>query len=193
MKPKYHISDAAQMEIHLNEFSEFDLVPYSLYLNTEEVDLADVGPFLVDLMGNKKVVNWLEKEGYGKSWGIYINSNSEFEDIVKHLQGILIVEDDGGHKNYFRYYDPRVMKIFLPTCDANQLKYLFGSVINAYIVEDPESNQNIIYTLNQGKLKTEFVKLEEAEEKEIKKVPAKKNIKPKPKSISKNEDFDTIV
>ena len=35
---------------------------------------------------------------------------------------------------YFRWYDPRVLREYLPTCNAEELRTIFGS-IDAFIVE----------------------------------------------------------
>ena len=36
---------------------------------------------------------------------------------------------------YFRYYDPRVLRVYLPTCNARELQTVFGPVLR-YLVED---------------------------------------------------------
>jgi hypothetical protein len=37
----------------------------------------------------------------------------------------------------FRYYDPRVLRAFLPTCNAGELKTLFGDV-DQFFIESKE-------------------------------------------------------
>jgi hypothetical protein len=38
---------------------------------------------------------------------------------------------------FFRYYDPRVLRVYLPTCNAEEIRSVFGP-ISAYIAEDED-------------------------------------------------------
>ena len=55
-----------------------------------------------------------------------------------HFRRFLLVEAPDGDSWYFRFYDPRVLERFLPTCDAAQLTDFFGPV-SAYGWTDPGS------------------------------------------------------
>ena len=88
---------------------------------------------------------------------------------------------------YFRFYDPRVLRIFLPTCDAAQLKEFFGPVAH-FICEDEDPAFGLVFSLEQGKLKTEKVPVKELfpqmmEEKEQAETPLLP-LPPKEKSFS---------
>jgi hypothetical protein len=50
-----------------------------------------------------------------------------------------MVRTDAGQRLLFRFYDPRVLGPFLPTCDAAQLREMFGPV-TAYMTESPDGN-----------------------------------------------------
>ena len=52
---------------------------------------------------------------------------------------------------YFRYYDPRVLRIFLPTCSAAQLKQMFGPV-DAFLAESDAGDAVGIYRLSGEEL-----------------------------------------
>ena len=43
----------------------------------------------------------------------------------------------GGERVYFRFYDPRVLRVYLPTCSSSELKGVFGPV-GRFVVEGPE-------------------------------------------------------
>lgn len=68
-----------------------------------------------------------------------LESTSEPVRIYKHLRKILVVTGDDGNEMYFRYYDPRVLRVFLPTCEPVQLREFFGP-IDAFIAEDGSGN-----------------------------------------------------
>jgi hypothetical protein len=39
-----------------------------------------------------------------------------------------MVYDEEGSSLYFRYYDPRVLRAYLPTCNAEELGNVFGPI-----------------------------------------------------------------
>ena len=53
----------------------------------------------------------------------------------KHCRTFLIVHGANGKPLYFRYYDPRVLRLYLPTCTAQELAIVFGP-ISSYLMED---------------------------------------------------------
>jgi hypothetical protein len=70
--------------------------------------------------------------------------------LYKHLRKFLIVQSEEGKEMYFRYYDPRVLRVFLPTCEPAQLKEFFGP-IEAFLAEN-EQGLLVEYALVDGKL-----------------------------------------
>ena len=66
--------------------------------------------------------------------------------------------DEDGKSLYFRYYDPRVFRVFLPTCDREQLGTMFGPV-GRYYVEGEKSDSLVQYSLRDGKLIQEDIPL----------------------------------
>jgi hypothetical protein len=55
---------------------------------------------------------------------------------------LLVERERDGKLLYFRFYDPRVLRRFLPTCDAEQLRQLFGP-IDAFVMEGDDPHQCI--------------------------------------------------
>ena len=52
---------------------------------------------------------------------------------------------------YFRYYDPRVLRVFLPTCTPAQLKHMFGPA-DAFLAENEPADSLSIFRLNGEEL-----------------------------------------
>ena len=52
---------------------------------------------------------------------------------------------------YFRFYDPRVFRMFLPTCDETQLRDFFGGV-DFFIAEGESQSTAEVWSLADGKL-----------------------------------------
>ena len=44
-----------------------------------------------------------------------------------------MVYDEKGTPLYFRFYDPRVLRIYLPTCNESELQTVFGPVNHFYV------------------------------------------------------------
>ena len=57
---------------------------------------------------------------------------------------------------YFRYYDPRVLRAWLPTCDPAQLAEFFGPV-EFFIAEDEAPSRAFAWSLADGQLVTQTV------------------------------------
>ena len=99
-----------------------------LYEGKLEQPLAETAPYLVLLDAGDAFTATILTEGWGRSWGIFLSSSAPPEEVRRHLRQFLKVEDDREQPLYFRYYDPRVFRVYLPTCDAKELKLFFGPV-----------------------------------------------------------------
>lgn len=99
-----------------------------LYQGPTATELATVAPYLVCLGTGDRVFNWLWDEGWGESWGIFVWSLVSPQQLRTHFRRLTMVSTEGGQRLLFRFYDPRVLRDFLPTCDASQCQELFGPV-----------------------------------------------------------------
>ena len=133
-KLDYFVLDAARIGRMLNDVMDFDLNIHSLYKYRSEEALADVAPYLIDVKNQLEFLSWYFEKGWGDSWGIFINSSENFENIFKHLRKFLIVQDEKGEELYFRFYDPRVLNDFFDVIEEEQAKEFFSGV-NMYITE----------------------------------------------------------
>jgi hypothetical protein len=51
----------------------------------------------------------------------------------------------------FRYYDPRVLRVYLPTCQPNELRTVFGP-IRSYLVEGEDGKSLIEFEFDGNRL-----------------------------------------
>jgi hypothetical protein len=112
----------------------------NLFAGKKGDDLSDVAPHLCecDIGGN---VAELLVVPYGKGeFGILIESDASWADIQRHLRQFLMVRRQANIRPvYFRYYDPRVLRAFLPACSEPELSTFFGSIKEFHCQsEDPE-------------------------------------------------------
>ena len=76
----------------------------------------------------------------GKSYCVFLITKASFEDVRKHLRHFLMVTTEDGREVYFRFYDPRVLRVFLPTCTPDEVKQFFGPIRSFWIeAREPET------------------------------------------------------
>ncbi len=126
--PLYAVLDAALERSIPKLLAASDDRHASLFIGTEARDLAAVAPYLVALDRKSKTLEKLVKEGWGNSWGIYLHSAAGFEETRRHLRSQLSPQVPAQKPLYFRFYDPRVLRAFLPECVASEVTEFFGPV-----------------------------------------------------------------
>lgn len=99
-----------------------------LYQGPTANELASVAPYLICLGTSDGVFDWIWQEGWGESWGIFLWSLVSPQILREHFRRLTIVRTEEGQRLLFRFYDPRVLRVFLPTCDAAQVMATFGPV-----------------------------------------------------------------
>jgi hypothetical protein len=90
-------------------------------------------PHLVELSPTNRLIHrWLD-EGWGEAWGVLLRIDDP-ANLRHHLRKFLKVRDERGRTLLFRYYDPRVLRAYLPTCTDGELREVFGP-IKAWLAE----------------------------------------------------------
>jgi pSer/pThr/pTyr-binding forkhead associated (FHA) protein len=134
-QPLFALLDAAREPSVLKVLVESREECQSLFEGPQGDQLAHFAPYLVRLAPDSTLLEALTRQAWGKNWGVYLTSDSPFQEIRKHLQYFLRVTLDGHREVYFRYYDPRVLRLFLPTCLPEEIDQFFGP-IRYYLMED---------------------------------------------------------
>ncbi len=148
---KFLILDAARIlgEIETAQTLQADFL--NLYLGTGEEYLSSVAPYLFPFQADSEFGKWFLEKGWGNSWGMFIDTNVLMEDLQKHFRKYLMVKTEDGREMYFRFYDPRVLRKFLPSCDENKLKAFFGPV-KIFGMESDDPEFALEFLLEDGKL-----------------------------------------
>jgi hypothetical protein len=112
----------------------------SLYEGPKGDALAEVAPYLVLLPPGSALLRALADQHWGASFGIYLTSRLPFLEIRKHFRRLMIVKSEDDRKLYFRFYDPRVLRVYLPTCSPPDAATFFGPIRHFFVEsEDPSS------------------------------------------------------
>lgn len=111
-----------------------------LYDGESTPDMAHCAPYLLQLPLESPLLRVLVDKGWGKGWASYFTSDAAFEDIRKHFGKFLMVQIGQGKEVYFRFYDPHVLREFLPTANNNELAAFFGPV-SEWLIEGPGDDE----------------------------------------------------
>lgn len=129
-----------------------------LYAGELPDEVRKVAPYLVRFAGaSSPLLDRLLGAGRGRSLGILLRSRASIDDLRKHLRRFLIARAPSGKTLVFRYYDPRVLRVYLPTCNEAELRFVFGAgpVVSSFIVEQPDDAAPCAYRLERGRLVVE--------------------------------------
>lgn len=147
----YAILDGASIENLPLKIYEMRPRNFCLYRGELDTDIAEVAPYLVELAPRTYFTEWLLENCWSRHFGIFAHSPFSITEVRKHLRKFLTVYDDAGNPMLFRFYDPRVLTKFLPTCQPQELADLFGRA-TAFFAESSETNEMFRYQFFNDKL-----------------------------------------
>jgi hypothetical protein len=156
----YAVLDGASVEELLPKLYDLEPEFECLYRGELEPDMAEVAPYLVRLEPETEFADWVLEEGWGRHWGVFAVTDAGLRDAHKHFRGFLTVYDPDGKPLLFRYYDPRVLRVYLPTCNAGELRTLFGPV-SCFLLEGEDPNTLLRFRLDGEALRRESITLDE--------------------------------
>jgi len=135
--PLFALLDAARAPEVLATLLAHGEVHYSLYDGPDGEVLDAVAPYLVQLHARSPLTELLVREHWGQSWGVFLWALTDFKALRRHLRRFLMVQDAKGKDMYFRFYDPRVLRVFLPTCTPDELTSFFAP-IGSFLIESDQ-------------------------------------------------------
>jgi hypothetical protein len=148
----YAILDAARDPLILARLLDCDEVFQSLYEGTKGEELAAVAPYLVAFPRGSAFLETIVRHGWGNSWGVYLTCDEPFNEVRKHLRHFLMVQLEGETQVYFRFYDPRVLRVFLPTCTPQEMTQFFGP-IRQWLLEGADPAEIQMFSVESGKMR----------------------------------------
>lgn len=106
----------------------------SLFSGDAGPHMADVAPYLLlapfearyPYAGSGFLDLWAAE--WGTSSGILLLTDAPPDKLLVHLRRCFRVVDEQYHQYYFRFYDPRVLHTYLPTCTGADAKAFFGPI-----------------------------------------------------------------
>jgi len=144
----YSIVDSARNDEVFRYLVTGDVQYKSLFEDTMDVQSYGVSGFLVECKKESPLFQWMTSDAWGDNSSIFFTSKASFEDLFSHFQKFNRVYLEGDDIVLFRYYDPRVSRTYLPTCNRNEIEIFFGDVKSFFAESDkPE----VIHVFKQNK------------------------------------------
>jgi len=97
-----------------------------------------VGPYLARINCTNRYPEYMQlwADRMGDNAGIFIVSPAWPKPLRTHLRSIFKVFDENKNMFYFRFYDPRVLRAYLPTCTLKECREFFGPM-RSILAEGP--------------------------------------------------------
>lgn len=133
----YAVADAARdATLALDAARKFSLQTRSIFSGKLAPYLDEVAPHLIAIGEDSPYLD-LWAEHLGNSAGILLLSPGSFDELWRHLRGIFVITDEYGEEFSFRFYDPRVLRVYLPTCTATEANEFFGPIQRILVESEP--------------------------------------------------------
>ncbi len=126
--PVFAVIDGAGCPALLPMLERHGLEFACLYRGELEPELMEAAPHLARLDPDSPFTQWFLSEGWGRHWGIFLLADATLSEIRRHLRRLILVRLPDHQVVYFRFYDPRVLRTYLPTCTPEEARQFFGPV-----------------------------------------------------------------
>lgn len=149
----YAILDGAAIPDLLNRLNHFQAEYICLYRGELAADIAATAPYLVALLPDTELSNWLLSL-IGHHSGIFARTTASMREMRQHLRTFLMVYDPESKPIYFRYYDPRVLRSYLSMCSDAEAKIVFGPITH-YFVENETGDQLLSFMAPENQIESD--------------------------------------
>lgn len=143
----YVLLDAARDERIYPAVMRADAEWTCLYRGDAAVTMAEVAPYLVQLDRASAFTAWVLEHGWGNSWGVFLNAPVTLEVLRNHFRRFVFAQLPDGRNVYFRFYDPRVLRVYLPTCTEEESAKIFGPV-DRFLMEGADAAEALTFRVD---------------------------------------------
>ncbi len=139
----YALVDAARSDQVLPRLASGQCNYQSLFVGTDKEPLFRAGPFLIAPCEDRGLFKWLTTEAWGESMALFFTSQAPYDQLLRHLQSLLKAITEEDDELFFRYYDPRVLRNYLPYCDTASGWRFMGPI--ARLMVEAEEGERLLY------------------------------------------------
>jgi hypothetical protein len=122
--------------------------------------LLRVSAWLVELPRTSAHPRRLLEWTWGRGCGIYLTAPVDvpMRAVALSLKRILRVSLEDGRRVLFRYYDPRVLREFIPTCSGSQWEQVRGPM-EAFLMESADPAELLRFADDKGQPACSIIRL----------------------------------
>ena len=124
MSELYAIVDAAQDD-KLHDLVFAALFPNCLFATDTVSPVGRAAPYMVPVQHAERLMNEWRARGRGRNWGVFVRADIPIPRLLQRLRILNLATLPDGRTVLFRWWDPRVLRVFLPTCSGEQLAPFF--------------------------------------------------------------------
>lgn len=126
----YTVVDAAKDYRLASAAREILGEPLRPLLTKAPLFMERVGPYMTPIRCAERGARYLEfwTNYVGENAGLFFFTKSWPQAVRAHLISIFEVLDEERRMFFFRFYDPRVIRDYLPTCTGKECKEFFGPI-----------------------------------------------------------------
>jgi hypothetical protein len=157
-QPLYAVLDGAR-DRHIRGWALDTRAPsWCLYRGDLPAELDNAAPRLLRLVPGSAAFDQFFARGWQNAWGILLASAAPSRELRRHLRRFLRVRSEEGRIFAFRYYDPRVLRAYLPTCTPQEIASFFGPV-SAFVAEGEEGGPAHLFRSSNAGLESRLLQL----------------------------------
>lgn len=90
------------------------------------------------------IAEQLAAYGWGHGWGVYLTSRQQIAIVRNHLRRFQTLLTPDGAEFQFRFFNPALLRSFLPTLSAGEAKTLFGPM-SAILAEGVSADELMLF------------------------------------------------
>ncbi len=77
---------------------------------------------------DQTMIDFIVQSLWRDPWGVFVFSKASLDELRLHFRRFLVVALPDGEEWFFRFYDPRILPLYLPNCNEWELRKFFGPV-----------------------------------------------------------------
>ena len=148
MSELYAIVDAAQ-DKKLHDLVFAALFPNCLFLTDTFSPVGRAAPYMVPVAHAERLMNEWRARGRGRNWGLFVRADIPIPRLLQRLRILNLATLPDGSTALFRWWDPRVLRVFLPTCSGEDLAPWFDGV-EEWVCEEAGGEEVRVYRREAG-------------------------------------------
>jgi hypothetical protein len=106
----------------------------SVLVGRRNSDLDACAPHLLWLPMVRSLAKEIVLDAASESECVFLEAQAPFAEVARHLRRQLVVESEDGSSKLFRFFDPAILRTYLPTLSERESSRFFGPITSFYIV-----------------------------------------------------------